>query len=125
VSGQQPQEIQIQVAGDSGSDLQEVADLTAGLREELLELDVDRVEQRRAEAPDRSKGDAIAWAELVVTLTGSLPALITAVRSWLGRQDRGSVTIELDGDKLTLEHASPAVQRELIDAWLQRRPSEA
>jgi hypothetical protein len=111
------------VAGPPDSEPQEVADLTWQLKEELLELDVEEVEHERTVAPPGAKGDALAWAELIVTVSGSLPVLVNAMRGWLGRQQQGSVTIELDGDMLTLERASPEVQRDLIDAWLRRHPS--
>jgi hypothetical protein len=115
--------VRVRVAGTSDTEPEEIADLTWQLKEELLELDVEAVEHERTAAPPGAKGDALAWAQLIVTLSGSLPMLVNAARGWLGRQQQGSVTIELDGDVLTLERASPEAQRDLIDAWLRRHPS--
>lgn len=120
----QTRELQLRVIGGDDSDEQEVADLAWGLKEELLRTDVEAVEHKTTEAPAGAKGDFLAWAELVVTLSGNLPALIGVVRSWLGRQDQGRVTIELDGDVLTLDRTSPETQGELINTWLRRHSGD-
>jgi hypothetical protein len=112
-------EIQVHVTAPQ-CDTEEVAELTSRLRDELLELDVDSVTRPSTPAPRNSKGDALAWAELVVALSGSLPVLIGAVRSWRGRQREATITIECAGDRLTLSDATPEQQDELVDAWLAR-----
>ncbi len=112
-------EIQLHVAGDEG-DTEASAQLSSRLRDELLELDVDDVTRPSAVAPDGAKGDALAWAQLVVTLSGSLPALIGVIRSWRGRQRGATVTIEHAGDKLVLSDATPEEQSALVESWLAR-----
>jgi hypothetical protein len=103
------------------SDTEEIAELTSRLRDELLvELGVDCVTRPSTPTPENAKGDALAWAELVVALSGSLPVLIGAVRSWRGRQREATITVECAGDRLILSDATPEQQDALVDAWLAR-----
>lgn len=116
------QEIRIRVAGEV-DDTEESAELTSRLRDELLELDVDDVTRPSAVAPDGAKGDAVAWAELVVTVSASLPPLVQAIRSWRDRQRGATVVIEHAGDRLVLADATPDVQNALVKDWLARHGS--
>ena len=56
----------------------------------------------------------------MVTLTGSLPGLLAAVRGWQARHPRTSVTLEIDGDRVTLSDGRSREGRELLEDWLQR-----
>jgi hypothetical protein len=112
-------QVNVHVAGYSDSDDEERADLTERLRADLLAYDLD-VSHPAAEAPPGSKGPGLEWAQLLVTLAGTAPAMVAALQGWLGRHPRAAVTLEIDGDKLTLEEASAADQQRLVDTFLAR-----
>lgn len=109
---------------DEDADPEELADLTAHLRHELLDLDVEAVESPRlAEPPPGSRAvDLVALGTLVVTFAKSelLAAVVTAVRAWLVGSQQRSVKVTLDGDMLELTGLSSKDQRRLIDEWLLR-----
>jgi Effector Associated Constant Component 1 len=113
-------EILIKVVGFADSDAAEREELALRLREELRDADFHDVARPDGTALPRAKGDALAWAQLVVTLAGSLPPLLSAVRGWLGRHAGASVVVEIDGDRLELSDASPAEQHDAVAAWLAR-----
>lgn len=102
------------------------AALAFGLRAELDE--VADVRPGSASAPPGSKaGSAFEWAGLIVTLTGTLPVVMSAIESWLARRrDDGAtgVILKLGDDEITLHSASDAEQRELLDAFLERHVGE-
>ena len=75
-------EVRLTVAGFRDSDPEEQAELAWGLQGELSSLDVESFTRAHAEAPPGAKGAALDWAQLVVSLAGTLPALVAAVRSW-------------------------------------------
>ena len=113
-------EVRVQVAGYPDSDDEERADLAWRLREEIREHGIDDVSHPSVPAPEGSKGGALEWAQLVVTFAGVLPALIPAIQVWLGRHEGAAVTLEIDGDRLILDEASPADRRRLMEAFLAR-----
>jgi hypothetical protein len=90
------------------------------LKDEIAGLDVNQVDHAPTDAVPGAKGDALAWAELIVTLSGSLPALVAAVRSWVSRDRTCNVTLELDGDRLVLEGVRSEEQLALAKEWLER-----
>jgi hypothetical protein len=112
-------DVRVHVDGYPDSDDDERAALTTRLRADLLAHDVD-VTHPEAQAPPGSKGAGLEWAQLVVTLAGTMPAMIAALQGWLGRHPRAAVSLEIDGDKLTLDEASPAEQRRLVETFLDR-----
>jgi AcrR family transcriptional regulator len=113
-------ELRIQVQGLPDSDDEERAELTSRLRDEMIEQGVEEVAHPDAHAPEGAKGPALEWAQLVVGLAGSLGPLLSALRGWLGRHPDAGVTLEIDGDKLTIEKASPAERERLVEAFLAR-----
>jgi Effector Associated Constant Component 1 len=113
-------EVRLHVAGYTDSDAEERADLAAGLREELAEGVADEISHPSIQPPPGTKGGALEWAQLLVTMSGTLPPLIMAVQGWLGRHRGAAVTLEVDGDKLTLGEASEVEQRRLVEAFLAR-----
>ena len=118
------QAVRIYVGGLRDSDAQERAALAAGLRRELLDVDVEDVVHPGIQgAPSGTKGSALEWTELIVTLAGTLPTVLMAVRSWQRRRQGTSVTLEVDGDRITLTDPEPDDQRALIDTWLKRHGS--
>lgn len=76
--------------------------------------------RRAADAPEGAKGGAFVWAELVVTLAGIVPSFLSAVLGWTQRHPGASITLEIDGDKLTLDKASESERRQLVEAFLDR-----
>lgn len=110
--------------GDENADQEELADLTARLRSELLNLDVEAVEQLRAGQPPPGTRavDLMAIGTLVATFARPdlLTAIVAAVQSWLGGAGGRSVKLEVDGDALELTGVSSKEQRRLADEWLRR-----
>lgn len=110
--------------GDENADQEELADLTARLRSELLDLDVEAVEQLRAGQPPPGTRavDLMAIGTLVATFARPdlLTAIVAAVQSWLGGAGGRSVKLEVDGDALELTGVSSKEQRRLADEWLRR-----
>jgi len=108
------------MGGYADSDAEERAELTWQLQDDLSRSGVGDVDRPEARAPTGAKGAALEWAQLVVTLAGSMPALVTAVRGWLGRHPGASITLEIQGDQLKLESPTARQQQDLIDAWIAR-----
>jgi hypothetical protein len=104
-------ELRLHVAGYPDSDDEERAELAWRLQEELRGQGVEDVARPSAVPPAGAKGGALEWAQLVVGLAGSVPPLIMALQGWLGHHPRAAVTLEIDGDRLTLDVASSAEQR--------------
>ena len=110
--------------GDENADPEELADLTARLRNELLDLDMKSVEPLRAGLPPPGTRavDLMAIGTLMATFARPdlLAAVVAAVRSWLGGAGGRSVKLEVDGDALELTGVSSKEQRRLTDEWLRR-----
>jgi hypothetical protein len=119
-------DLAIELQPSADVDEEELAELAAGLRSELLDLDVDSVKPATefGEAPADSKGvDLLAIGSLVVQFVlrpEVLDSVISTVRSWLGRQRIRSVKISLGGDIIELTGVSSAEQQRLIDLWIAR-----
>jgi hypothetical protein len=105
------------------ADKEEQTQLAQRLREDLLELDVDRVEQvRSGAAPAGAKGEPIALATLAVTLAPIvLTELMKALQSWLSRHERASVSVESGGEKIVVTGSPSREQQRLIEAFVSRR----
>jgi Effector Associated Constant Component 1 len=113
-------EVRVHVVGYPDSDEEERADLASRLREEIRGHGIDEVSHPAVEPPPGSKGGALEWAQLVVTLAGTVPSLVMAIQGWLGRHPDAAVTLEIGGDRLTLDEASPADRQRLLEAFLGR-----
>jgi hypothetical protein len=111
---------------DEQADLAALERTVLNFRDELLQLDVDRVEQGNGgEAPPGARaGTVAAIGSLIVTLKPTMEAvaaLVGMVRAWLARGDGGrKVRIELDGDVLELSGTTAEVQEQLAAAWIAR-----
>ena len=112
-------DVRVEVAGYPDSDDDERADLTTRLRADFEAVDLN-VAHPTAVAPDGSKGAGLELAQLVVSFAGTVPAMAAALLGWLGRNRGASVSLEIDGDKLTVEHASAADQQRLVETFLAR-----
>lgn len=113
-------EVRLHIDGYPDSDADERAELAWRLEEDLRAAEIDAVSRPAADAPQGAKGGALAWAELVVTLAGTLPPFLAAVLGWTQRHPGASITLEIDGDKLTLDEASDEERRALVEAFLDR-----
>jgi hypothetical protein len=119
-------ELRVQIV-EGDADAERIGVLAGYLRAEFLQLDVEHVElARTGAAPPGTRGSEVsAVGGLLVTVgqaTDSLRSVISTIRDWLRRSsdpDR-SVCIEIDGDKLTLSHASEADQERLIALFVGR-----
>src|SRR5688572_14886521 len=90
---------------------EEVMHLTMQLRQELLETDVRTVEViKSGEAPAGSRaGEAVTIGALLMTLAASggvLTTIISTVKDWLTRTDVRSISLEINGDKISITGAS-------------------
>jgi hypothetical protein len=122
---QSPITLELRVAVGEEADAGFVAEAAGRLREELRELDVETVEPLPdGPAPPGTRAvDVVAIGGLVVTFARSrlLSHVIDVVRTWLRAQPERSITLEIDGDVLSLTGVSSAEQRRLADEWLARR----
>jgi hypothetical protein len=111
---------------DAGeTDAEELAELTARLRRELLQLDVDAVEQATAgEAPPGAKAaELFLVGSLIVSLgrsAGKLGSLVRTIQDWLSLGGDRTVKLELDGDTIELTGATSKDQQRLVDLWIER-----
>ncbi len=112
----------VRVRAVQGEDDGDLLDVTALLRQELLDLDVDEVGTVETEAaPADAKGVATLAGWLAVQL-GSVEmvrAVIEVLRGWAGRRRR-DVEVTIGGDTLRLSAATASEQEQIIDAWLAR-----
>lgn len=118
-------ELDVRVNSGRDADAEEIAESTAMLREELLQLEVDSVDEAPAgEAPPGTRAaEAVALGGLIVTLvnsSGLLSAVVGTIQSWVSRLGRRRVRLELDGDVLDVTGVSSKEQHELITQWIAR-----
>ena len=111
---------------DDRADPDAVHRLTADLRLELLELDVDSVSPvHTGPAPEGSKGlELAAVGALLVHVKDSLPlvnALVSAVRAWLMRSPPSgrSLKVTIDGQTLELSAATTEQQQQIVDEFMR------
>jgi hypothetical protein len=113
-------ELHLKVEGYEDSDDRERGELADRLRSVLRKTEAEDVRHPEAAEAAGGKGSALEWAQLVVTLAGSLPALLGAVNAWVNRHPGVSIQATIDGDTVTLSDTTPEERRELLDAWLER-----
>jgi hypothetical protein len=112
-----------------GGDSEELETITRQLRKSILELPVESVESPPTTvALGGAKGDAGVAGTLLITLAASggvITALINAVQSYLSqkRERTPTVTVEVDGDRLTVTGLSSKEGKRLVDAWIARHTS--
>ena len=108
---------------DPSADAPEVERLAGLLREELLDLDVEDVlPQIMGGAPAGAKAiELVELGTLLVTLAksgGLLSQIAGLVRSWVARNDRLAVSLEVGDAKIVIDGATSGERRQLIDAWI-------
>ena|SRR2546429_2792057 len=117
-------DVRIELAVDS-AEAEELDRLTANLRRELLQLDIDDVTRLREGPPPPGARavELVALGSLIVAVgkaAGALAGVVRAVQGWLGRKPDRKVRLEIDGDVLELSGATADQQQRLVDEWLAR-----
>ncbi|MGX1561139.1 hypothetical protein [Streptomyces sp. NPDC055506] len=112
---------------EEDAEAEHVAELTAYLREELLELDVDDVTTLPGgEAPSGARAvDVTQIGALLVALGSSATALsqvATVLRSWLGRRHdtRPSMRLQMGDDVLEVSEATDEQVAEAFRIFVER-----
>jgi hypothetical protein len=114
---------------DDNNDQEELERITHNLQDDLDELDeiekVDIVRKEGEQAPEGSKagGDIVTLGSLLLTLGTSaastaVPNLVNALQSWLSRNDKRKISLEIGGDKMEVTGISDKEQQRLVDAWI-------
>jgi hypothetical protein len=117
--------VRVEIASETDVDAARLEELTASLRRELIELDVqavDRIEDDSA-PPGAKVGEVLALGALVVKVAksaASVAAVVRALQDWAARGGR-SVKLDVGGDTIELTGASRAQQDRLIEAWIERQ----
>jgi hypothetical protein len=112
----------LQVLPGPDEDAEQLDDLTAMLREELLELDVAAVEPMMQDrVPEDTKGVVAALGGWLAVHFGpaGLKAVVNAVVGWAGRNGK-TVEFTLGGNTLKVTGASADVQSRIIDEFFAR-----
>jgi hypothetical protein len=115
--------VQIEIALGGGAELGELDEETVGLREELLELNVDAVDRPRdGPAPEGARGPEMVLAGTLLVALGkeAIGPLIRSIESWVERRRSRTVKLTLGDDFIELSQVSEAEQRRLLDAFLAR-----
>jgi hypothetical protein len=117
-------EVRIELAVDD-AEAEELDRLTANLRRELLQLDIDDVTRLREGPPPPGARavELVALGSLIVAVgkaAGALAGVVRAAQGWLGRKPDRKVRLEIDGDVLELSGATADQQQRLVDEWLAR-----
>jgi hypothetical protein len=108
------------VVSSLGGDVGDADDLAGLLRQELHETGFDVERPAVGEAPSGTKGDGLAWAQLAVSFSGGLPALVAVLRTFTQRDETRKITMTLGNDTLELAGSTSAQQQQLVDTWLAR-----
>ena len=117
--------LHVQVETDPEADAEELDLLTARLRRELLELDVQAVDRVRMQASPAGAraAEAADLGTLLVTLATTpalLGAVVNTVRTWLSRGRGRGVKMRLGDDVLEVTELSSEQQEQLIADWIAR-----
>jgi hypothetical protein len=112
----------IEVTPEENEDVEALDQITRALREELLELDVDSVEQPTEPAPEGARAiEAALLGTLIVGVgKGMLDLVARTVERWAARVGDRKVVLEIDGDRLEVSGVSAADQQRLIDTFVAR-----
>jgi hypothetical protein len=115
-------QLRLQVDAMPEEDIERLGEVTRQLRQEILELDIEKVDaDRTAELPEGARGDPFTIGALILTLAtsgGVFTKLIDTLQSWLKNRNRNSLSLEIGGDKLTLVGNPTSSQQQLIDLFI-------
>ena len=123
--GDDPNKLEINLHVDDDISPLELEELTAAMRRELLQFDVDSVDRVSAgPAPAGSRGiDVAAIGALVVSLGKATPVLgqvVEVIRAWAARSPQRTVKLTLAGDTLEVGGMSESEQHQVIRDWMLR-----
>jgi hypothetical protein len=122
-------QIVLRLRAPEGTDPDRLDQLTQGLRQQLLALELrDARPLLATEAPEgtRAVGAEVVGA-LVLSLACSpelLSGVVTTIQAWLSRLRSTSVRMELDGDLIEVTAVSSAEQRRLIQLWIDHHTDQ-
>lgn len=120
-----PDGLSVQVLPGAGDDAAALEELSALLREELLELDIASADSVETEAPDGSKGLAALSSWFVVHLgPAALGEVVKTIAGWAKRHDK-TVELSLGGDTVKLTGATQQQLDRALDEWFARHPASA
>jgi hypothetical protein len=114
---------EVSIVADQDADVEELARLSRQLRDELLELDLDRVDYAAGQAPDGAKsGTAMSVGTLILTLSDSavLAAAVGVLRAWVRRGSGRAVTVQVGKDKLEITGKLDEREADLISKFLDQ-----
>lgn len=120
-------QLRVDVALDDEADASELDDAARGLREELLDLDVEDVRPLTDGPPPegaRAIEVAIFGSLIVHAAQEVISAIVRRTESWAGRRSSRTVKLTLGDDTLELSGASGEDQQRLIEAFLARHSAE-
>jgi hypothetical protein len=119
-----PARLELTVDAGPGADGADLDRLARSLRDDLVELEVDRVELVPDEPPEGARAaEALVAGALLVQLartSDALSTLVRTIRGWLGASGGRTVRIELDGDVLEVSGVSDAERERLVETWIAR-----
>ena len=120
-----PALLELSLDAGPGADEAELDRLARSLRDDLVELDVERVELAPDGPPPEGAraAEALVAGALLVQLartSDSLSTLVRTIRGWLGASGGRTVRIELDGDVLEVSGVSDAERERLVETWIAR-----
>ncbi len=115
--------MRLSINRNDGAPLEQLEIDTVRLRDSLLQLD--HVESaklaRSGSAPPGAKGNPAVVGDLIVTCLaagGVATTLIQTFANWLRRDEHRGVTIEINGNKLSLTGGPAELQAELVRRFL-------
>jgi hypothetical protein len=116
--------LKIQLEKSSDEDDERLGKVTSQLRQDLLDLDIEKVEpDRTGKIPEGARGDPFTLGTLILTLAASggvFSKLIDTLQLWLNNRGSRHLTLEMDGDKLVLDGNPTKSQQQLIDLFINR-----
>lgn len=112
------------VVSSAGGDLADADDLAEQFRIELRENGFAVARPSPGDAPPGAKGDALGWAQLVVSFSGGLPTLVAAIRAFTQRDRTSKVTITVDDDTIEITAPTSRQQQQLVDTWLEHQAAK-
>ena len=116
--------LKIHLEQSPDEDDERLGKITSQLRKELLQLDIENVEpDRTGKLPEGARGDPFTLGTLILTLAASggvFSKLIDTLQSWLNNRGSRHLTLEMDGDKITLDGIPTKSQQQLIDLFINR-----
>jgi hypothetical protein len=109
----------LRIRPSADEDLDKLADLTAQLRVELLELDTVSVEPPEAADLPGAKGlgSVIGWLFVQLRSAEALHAVLGALRNWSARTER-TIEVSYGTEALKASGLTADLQEKIVDAWL-------